>query len=144
MITFITFTPLVAAVLILMTHSSNHRTMHLLALIGSLLPLVGVLVMIKGFDASAGLQFVEKSDWIPGLGVNYYVGVDGVSLLVLLLAALIAPITVIASSQTKGAKPYYALLSVQFTALFGAFTALNFFHWFIFLFLNGSLTAKGV
>ena len=132
MITFITFTPLVAAVLILMTHSSNHRTMHLLALIGSLLPLVGVLVMIKGFDASAGLQFVEKSDWIPGLGVNYYVGVDGVSLLVLLLAALIAPITVIASSQTKGAKPYYALLSVQFTALFGAFTALNFFHWFIF------------
>ena len=132
MITFITFIPLVAAVLILLTPSSNHRAMHLLALIGSLLSLVGVLLMIKGFDASAGLQFVEKSDWIPGLGVNYYVGVDGISLLVLLLTALIAPVTVLASSRTKGAKPYYALLSVQFTALFGAFTALNFFHWFIF------------
>ena len=108
MITFITFIPLVAAVLILLTPSSNHRAMHLLALIGSLLSLVGVLLMIKGFEASAGLQFVEKSDWIPGLGVNYYVGVDGISLLVLLLTALIAPVTVLASSRTKGAKPSVA------------------------------------
>jgi NADH-quinone oxidoreductase subunit M len=133
MITFITFAPLVAAILILLTPSGKHKVMHTLALVGSLVSLAGVLSLIHGFDSSAGLQFVEKSAWIPGLGVNYYVGVDGISLLVLLLTALVAPVTVLASSKrTKRAKPYFALLSVQFMALFGAFTALNFFHWFIF------------
>ncbi len=133
MITFITFAPLVAALLILLTPSGNARVLRLLALLGSLVSLAGVLSLISGFDASGGLQFVEKVAWIPGLGVNYFVGVDGVSLLVLLLTALLAPVTVIASSDhEERAKPYFCFLSVQFTTLFGAFTALNFFHWFIF------------
>jgi NADH-quinone oxidoreductase subunit M len=133
MISFITFAPLVAAALILLNPAANSRVIRLLALLGSLVSLSGVLYLVQCFDSSAGLQFVEKSVWIPGLAVNYFVGVDGVSLLVILLTALLAPVTVIASwDRTEGAKPYFALLSVQFTALFGAFTALNFFHWFIF------------
>ena len=133
MITLVTFCPLVAALLILFTPASNYRSIRFLALFSSLLSLVGTLLILQRFDASGGLQFVEKSVWIPGLAVNYFVGVDGVSLLVLLLTALLAPVTVIASwDRSDGAKPYFALLSVQYTALFGAFTALNFFHWFIF------------
>ncbi len=133
MISFITFVPLLAAVLILLTPSGQVRILRFIALLGSLVSLVGVLSLLIGFDSSAGLQFVEKVAWIPGLGVNYFVAVDGVSLLVLLLTALLAPVTVIASwDREERAKPYFFLLSVQFTALFGAFTALNFFHWFIF------------
>jgi NADH-quinone oxidoreductase subunit M len=133
MITCITFIPLVAALLILLTPSGNCRAMRFLAFSGSMLSLVGVLVLLLRFDASGGLQFVEKASWIPALGVNYFVGVDGVSLLVLLLTALLAPITILASwNREEKAKPYFALLSMQFSALFGTFTALNFFHWFIY------------
>ncbi|MFP6900561.1 MAG: proton-conducting transporter membrane subunit, partial [Opitutales bacterium] len=133
MITFVTFAPLVAALLIVLTPSGQVRVMRLLALFGSLLSLGGVVSMIWDFDSSSGLQFVEKVTWIPGLGVNYFVAVDGVSMLVLLLTALLAPVTVLASwGQKKREKAYFTLLSVQFTALYGTFTALNFFHWFIF------------
>jgi len=133
MITLVTFCPLVAALLILFTPASNYRGIRFLALFSSLLSLVGTLLILQRFDASGGLQFVEKAAWIPRLGVHYYVAVDGISMLVLLLTALLAPLAVLASwNRQQGAKAYYALLCIQFTSLFGAFTALNFFHWFIF------------
>ena len=132
MITLVTFCPLVAALLILFTPASNYRGIRFLALFSSLLSLVGTLLILQRFDASGGLQFVEKAAWIPRLGVHYYVAVDGISMLVLLLTALLAPLAVLASwNRQQGAKAYYALLCIQFTSLFGAFTALNFFHWFI-------------
>ena len=61
MITFITFAPLASAALILLTPSGKHKVMYLLALLGSLVSLAGVLSLIHGFDSTAGLQFVEKS-----------------------------------------------------------------------------------
>ena len=129
MITFVTFAPLVAALLILLTPAGQARVMRLLALLGSLLSLGGVLWMMRRF----GEDFEVNVPWLPGLGVNYHVDVDGVSLLVLLLTALLAVVTMIASwDREKGAKAYFTLMSVQFTALYGTFTALNFFHWFIF------------
>ena len=69
MITCITFIPLVAALLILLTPSGNCRAMRVLAFSGSMLSLVGVLVLLLRFDASGGLQFVEKISWIAALGV---------------------------------------------------------------------------
>lgn len=133
MITTITFIPLLAALVIVLSPGRNRRQIMLTALIGSLLSSVLTLSLALRFVSSKGLQFVEKQEWIPSIGVDYFVGLDGLNLLLVLMVAILSPIIVLASRGIEGKeKPYFSLLSVQFTALYGAFTALNFFHWFIF------------
>ena len=133
MISLLTFAPVFAAVLILLTPDEKPRVARLIAFLGSLVSLVITLAIIVDFDPSGGLQFVERHSWIPSIGVDYFVGVDGISMLILLLTAILAPVCVLASSDLEErAKPYFCLLSLQFAGLFGAFTALNFFHWFLF------------
>jgi NADH-quinone oxidoreductase subunit M len=94
------------------------------------------------FDPKSGeLQFPERYDWIPSLNVQYFVGVDGLGLLMVLLAALIVPFALLASgnSQSASREPqsgpgpsFVSLLLFLQAGLFGAFTALNFVHWFVF------------
>ena len=92
------------------------------------------LVLWKSFDASSGeLQFVERHDWIPSLGVNYLLGVDGLGLLMVLLTAIVVPMAMLASwKQEDRTSLYFSLMLFLQAGLFGTFTALNFFHWFIF------------
>ena len=86
------------------------------------------------FDsASGGLQFQERHAWIPALGVEYRVGVDGLGLLMVLLSAIVVPMAMLASWNIEERVPlYFALVLFLQAGLFGTFTALNFFHWFIF------------
>ena len=81
----------------------------------------------------ASLQFEERHPWIPTLGVEYRVGVDGLGLLMVLLSALVVPMAMLASWKIEERVPlYFALVLFLQAGLFGTFTALNFFHWFIF------------
>lgn len=133
MITTITFIPLLAALVIVFSPGRNRKLIRLTALTGALLSSVLALYLALQFAPSKGLQFVEKQAWIPSIGVDYFVGVDGLNLLLVLLVAILSPIIVLASRGIEGKeKTYFSLLSLQITALYGAFTALNFFHWFIF------------
>ena len=131
MITSLTLAPVVAAVLILVLPERRARSV---ALAGALVSLSLTAYLLTQFDlAAGGLQFSEKAEWIPALGIDYYVGLDGTNALVLLLSALLATIVVAASWQhTDRPQTYFALLCLQFTGLFGTFTALNFFHWFLY------------
>jgi NADH-quinone oxidoreductase subunit M len=90
--------------------------------------------MWSHFDpASGGLQFQERHSWIPALGAEYRVGVDGLGILMLLLTSIVVPIGVAASWQIEERVPlYYALVLALQACMYGTFTALNFFHWFIF------------
>ena len=131
MITALTLTPMAAAMLILALPERRARAV---ALAGPLVSLAVAVWMLVQFDTTAeGLQFSEKAAWIPTLGIDYFVGLDGANALVLLLSALLAPLVVLASWQhTDRPRTYFALLSLLFTALFGTFTALNFFHLFLY------------
>ena len=131
MITALTLTPMAAAVLILALPERRARAV---ALAGALVSLALVLWMLVQFDINAdGLQFSERAEWIPALDIDYFVGLDGANALVLLLSALLAPLAVLASWQhTDRPRTYFVLLSLLFTGLFGTFTALNFFHWFLY------------
>ena len=131
MITALTLAPVVAAVLILALPERRARSV---ALAGALVSLALVVWMLVQFDTTAeSLQFSEKAAWIPTLGIDYFVGLDGTNALVLLLSALLAPLVVLASWQhTDRPRTYFVLLSLLFTGLFGTFTALNFFHWFLY------------
>ena len=131
MITALTLAPVVAAVLILALPERRARAV---ALAGALASLTLVVWMLVQFDiTAAGLQFSEKVAWIPALSVHYFVGLDGTNALVLLLSALLAPLVVLASWQHNDRpRTYFVLLCLLFTGLFGTFTALNFFHWFLY------------
>ncbi|MFQ3168175.1 MAG: NADH-quinone oxidoreductase subunit M [Limisphaerales bacterium] len=131
MITALTLAPVVAAVLILALPERRARAV---ALAGALVSLSLAVWMLVQFNEQPGdLKFEEKVEWIPTLGIDYFVGLDGTNALVLLLSALLAPLVVLASWQhTDRPRTYFVLLSLLFTGLFGTFTALNFFHWFIY------------
>jgi NADH-quinone oxidoreductase subunit M len=82
------------------------------------------------FDsAAAELQMVERHVWIPAIGAQYLVGVDGLSLLLVLLTSLIFPFAFFAQRMSRGS---CALMLVMQSALYGTFTAQNFVLWFLF------------
>ncbi|PYK39944.1 MAG: NADH-quinone oxidoreductase subunit M [Verrucomicrobia bacterium] len=84
----------------------------------------------QNFDTTAaGLQMVERHNWIPTIGAEYLVGVDGLSLLLVLLTSLIFPFAFFAQRVGRG---FCALMLVMQAALYGTFTAQNFILWFLF------------
>jgi NADH-quinone oxidoreductase subunit M len=134
LLTILTLVPLVGALVVIGVNPAQKKLARGLALGFSLGALALTLVLWHHFDsASGGLQFQERHHWIPTLGVEYRVGVDGLGLLMLLLSAIVVPMAMLASWNTEERVPlYFALVLFLQAGLFGAFTALNFFHWFIF------------
>ena len=86
-----------------------------------------------GIGADGTMKFVEHADWVPSLGIEYHLGVDGLGALMLLLSAIVS-LMAIAASKKIASQPglYFALILLLEAGLFGTFTALNFFHWFLF------------
>lgn len=84
-------------------------------------------------DGQGTIQFVEKVSWITAIRVDYFLGVDGISLPLVILTVVMAPIAMLASfNVTSRAKIHYALLFLLEAAMLGYFVALNFFFFFIF------------
>ena len=132
-ITALTLTPLFGAILVAGL-DSHKKSARVLGFLFSLIALTGSFFIWMNFDrSSAELQFIERHDWIPSLRVEYFVGVDGLGLAMLVLSALLVPFAILASPPTvENAKVYFSLLLLLEAGLFGTFTALNFFHWFFF------------
>ena len=100
----------------------------------SLASLVLACVLWAGFDTNfTGIQLEERHEWIQALSVQYHVGVDGLGLLMVMLTGIVVPLSLMASSEIKERVPLYCglVLFLQ-TGLYGTFTALDFFHWFLF------------
>ncbi len=133
-ITIITFTPVLGALVLAALRARNRRLARGVALGVCVLGLIHAAMMWVNFDThAAGMQFQERADWIPSIGVQYFVGVDGLGLLMVLLTAIVTPVAILASGKINDNAPrYYSLLLVLQAGLFGTFTALNFFHWFLF------------
>ena len=134
MLSWLTFTPLIGAAVIALLPKRNESAARGLALVAAALALLEALAIWSRFDnAYPGLQFVEQTPWIPTIHVDYFTGVDGLGILMVLLTALLMPVALLAPAPVqKHLRAYYALLLVLQTGLFGVFTALNFFHWFLF------------
>jgi NADH-quinone oxidoreductase subunit M len=85
------------------------------------------------FPVIGGYGFIEQHAWAPSLGIEYYLGVDGLSALMLLLSAIVTLMSVDAAHRVHHQPGcYFALVLLLESGLFGSFTALNFFHWFLF------------
>ncbi|MDH3497913.1 MAG: hypothetical protein OER21_14220, partial [Gemmatimonadota bacterium] len=87
------------------------------------------------FDpASAGMQFEFWAPWIPSFGIAYRVGVDGISLFMILLTTLTMPLAMLGSWQyiTQRERGFYALMLVMTTGMLGVFVALDLFLFYVF------------
>jgi NADH-quinone oxidoreductase subunit M len=133
-ISCLTVVPLAGAIIILIFGSKSKQLASGLGFAFAFLTLAITLVLWHRFDStSGGLQFEEVHAWIPTLGVQYHVGIDGLGMLMLLLSAIVVPMAMAASSQIQERVPlYFSLILMLEAGLFGTFTALNFFHWFLF------------
>jgi NADH-quinone oxidoreductase subunit M len=133
-LTLLTALPIIAAVLLAGMNFERRGLARGLALASSLLTLAHALCLWSRFDPGAeGLQFVEKHAWMPSLAVDYFVGADGLSLLMLLLTALVTPAAIAAAWKIEARAPlYFSMVLFLQAGLIGTFTAQNFVHWFLF------------
>jgi NADH-quinone oxidoreductase subunit M len=128
--------PIVFGVLVLMK-SGEHREpqARLLALIGSLVSFMITLPIVLGFNPTAhGMQFVEKSAWIPRFNVYYHLGIDGLSLWFLPLTAFITVLVVIAGWEVieKRVAQYFGSFLILSGAMIGVFCAVDALLFFVF------------
>jgi NADH-quinone oxidoreductase subunit M len=134
-LSLITFLPLVGALLLLFVGREQLRALRNLAF-GFSLVTFGVSLWIPAWydRATPALQFVEQARWIPSIGVQYFFGLDGISLWLVMLTTFLSPIAVLCSYESikYRAKEYYVALLVLETGMLGVFVALDFFLFYIF------------
>lgn len=133
-LTLVVFIPLLGALISLFLPREN-RTLHRQwALAVSLIPFLIVLFMWGPFDASnPGIQFEQKVNWIPSIGVSYHVGVDGISYPMLLVTGLVSVLAILASwNINHREKEFFAWMLALQTAMYGVFVALDYLLFFFF------------
>jgi len=123
--------PLVVALGISLFRPANAK---LVAFIGSLIELVISLVVVVQVDSGHTDSLAFHASWIPSLGIAFSVGIDGISLLLVLLTTVLTPFIILSSFNLPKEKPanFYALILVMQMALVGVFTALDGFLFYIF------------
>lgn len=127
MITLLIFIPILGA---LFVGISPRKFARPAALVFHALAAVVAFLIWRNFDQTiAALQFVERRVWIPSIGAEYLVGVDGFSLLLVILTSLVFPFAFAAQPASRG---FCALMLLMQAALYGTFTAQNFILWFLF------------
>lgn len=130
LITTIILIPLLGAAAVCTWPQRNGRP---IALMFNIISAGSAFALWRSFDATTtGLQFVERHAWIPAINAEYLVGVDGLSLLLVLLTSLIIPFAFLAQPAPDGSRAFYATMLVMQSALYGTFTAQNFVLWFLF------------
>jgi NADH-quinone oxidoreductase subunit M len=133
-LSFLTFFPLLGAVVCILLPGKADREIKAITAV-----ITGVNLLVAGwlymnFDPTvSGVQFIERVDWIPMFNIQYFMGVDGISISLVLLTALVSFIATFASfGIDKQVKGYFVLYLILNTGMFGTFCALDFFLFFIF------------
>ncbi|MDP2314550.1 MAG: NADH-quinone oxidoreductase subunit M [Pseudomonadota bacterium] len=133
LLSLVTFLPIVGAAIVA---ALPERAAKSSALAVSVLAFLVSIPLWFQFDPNSAelFQLVEKMDWIPAFGVSYHVGIDGVSLLLILLTTVLTPIIVLAgfSGVDKNQRGYFALMLVLEGAMIGTFVALDTFLFYLF------------
>jgi NADH-quinone oxidoreductase subunit M len=140
LLTWMIFAPLLGALVILLLPGTQAQTMRWIALATAAVPMVMAVWLYLHYDRSFslasgnyGLQFVQHLVWIPSFNVEYFVGVDGLSITMVILTALVSLVAVGASwGIEKQVKGYFALFLLLETGMMGTFCALDFFLFYIF------------
>ncbi len=132
------YVPLAGMLLVMLLPKDNHKLIRWTALIVSLIPMVTSFWLTYDYfinhAASSAMAYVEGPfNWIPTLNVQYYLGVDGISVPMLFLTGLLSTISLLASFNIKvRVKEYFAFFLLLETGMMGVFAALDFFLFYVF------------
>ena len=131
----ILFTPLVGALLLLFV-PREYDVVH--RLVGNLFGVLGFLVslpLLRWFKPEwGGFTFEENAEWIPSIGARYHLGIDGISLLLIMLTTFLGMIAILSSWSAikQRQKEYYILLLLLQVGMLGVFVSLDFFLFYVF------------
>src|SRR5437899_8142478 len=128
------FIPVAGMAVILCMPSRAHAAIRWMGVAASTPPLLLAVWLLAHFDPqTTAPQFVQRFAWIPAYNINYFVGVDGISITMVLLTALLCFLCMFASfGIDKAVKGYFALFLLLETGMLGTFVALDFFLFFVF------------
>lgn len=140
LLSIIAFVPLLGALVLFLLPSNNKNLLRGITVATTAVPVILSFYLYSLFDPSyTGLadptayQFVEKYNWIPSFNIHYHVGVDGLSVTMVILTAFVTFVGAIASfSVEKAVKGYFILYLILTTAITGVFISLDFFLFYIF------------
>jgi NADH-quinone oxidoreductase subunit M len=133
-LTIVTFFPLLSVAALLVLRSEDHIWIRRIALISSLVEFVFSLGLLRYFDsANAEYQFVEYHNWI-GDTIHYHLGIDGISLFLVLLTTFLTPIAILCSWESiqENVKGFFVAILMIETAMIGVFVSLDLFLFFTF------------
>ncbi len=134
-ITLTLLVPVLTAILLLCIPKDKTPQLRMTALFGSLATLAFSLTLLGRFDsANAGFQFIEEYKWVPSLKINYHVGLDGISLFLVVLSALLTPIAILCSwkSVEKRVREFHIALLLLTSGVIGVFVALDLMLFYVF------------
>ena len=135
LLSLILFTPLVGALVLLFVPKRQEDAIRWIANVTVVLGFLVSLPLWFRYDtANPDFQFIERLPWIPSIGAEYFLGVDGFSVLLILLTTLMGVIAVLSSwtAITMRVKEYYIFLLMLQTGMIGAFVSLDFLLFFLF------------
>ena len=137
-LTLITFFPLLGILIVLLVSAIFNNSLRHLKIGVLVVSVIEFLISIPLFtnfkNSYADMQFEQQIPWLTDLGVSYHVGIDGISLFLVLLTTFIIPVTILGTwnSIEKGMRVFMILILMLETALIGTFVALDLLLFFIF------------
>jgi len=135
LLTYLLAVPVIGSLLLFFINKEKVRLIKNVGLIVSLIAFVISLIIYFNFnDQSSEFQFVHKFDWIPNLNISYHVGIDGLSMLLILLTTFLTPITLISSwSGIKNkVKEFTFFMLFLELGMLGVFSSLDMFLFYVF------------
>jgi NADH-quinone oxidoreductase subunit M len=129
------FVPLLGAIALLFLPKENKNLIRLAANVFAFVGFLVSLPLVFWFDSShAEFQFVERAEWIPSIGASYHLGIDGISLLLIMLTTVLGFIAILSSwtAIEDRVKEYYVFLLILQTGMLGVFMTNDFFLFYVF------------
>jgi NADH-quinone oxidoreductase subunit M len=128
------FLPVVGAIAIALTRRESETLQKVLGLAFSTVGFVLSLLLVRGFQDVAAMQFVEQAPWIPAWGISYHVGIDGLSLWLVILTTFLTPLALLGSwsSIDKRVREFVVFMLLLEAGMIGVFAALDLFLFYVF------------
>ena len=138
LLTIVGVLPLISALLVAFIPSKNAELIKRAAFAATLLVVIASLFLATGFDKSVtGMQYVQSTTWIAAFNINFAIGIDGISLVLILLSTILVPIVILATWHESdlgrwSSKSFYLLILVLETLMIGVFAATDLFLFYVF------------
>ena len=132
-LTALVLVPMAGSLLVMVTGSRRADLVKLVAWLTAIVTAALSLWLLAAFDSGeAGFQFVSQHEWIEHWGISWFLGVDGISLLLVVLTGILFPLAFFTTNPHNDEKPYFAWMLLLEAGMMGAFLSLDLFMFFVF------------